>query len=124
MGVHVSSLYAIASTSHCTSQPCARVLPQLFQNTASALPAELGPDGEMLASPRPGPGRRMALASPSRAARAWAKRLAAGRRRRQVGTRPRLPSADVQRGLERGFFSMLIMSVSLEPAGSVFQPHV
>lgn len=58
--------------------------PQLFQNTASALPAELGPDGQAPAVSRPNPNRRMGLASPSRAARAWAKRLAAGQRRRQA----------------------------------------
>ena len=64
---------------------------QLFQNTASALPAELGPDGTAPAVSQPYCSRAMRLASPSRAARAWAKRLAAGQRRRRVRALPTLP---------------------------------
>ncbi|KAK9832096.1 hypothetical protein WJX81_006611 [Elliptochloris bilobata] len=61
----------------------------LFQNTASALPAELGPDGGPPAAAHPylNPSHRAGLASPSRAARAWAKRLAAGHCRRQAASK-------------------------------------
>ena len=55
---------------------------QLFQNTAAALPAELGPDGTY---ERRQKRRQFRLLNPTRAALAWHKRVTAQKQRSEVG---------------------------------------
>lgn len=55
---------------------------QLFQNTAAALPAELGPDGTY---ERRQKRRQFRMLNPTRAALAWHKRVTAQKQRTEVG---------------------------------------
>jgi hypothetical protein len=79
------------------SHQCASGLAQVFSNTAAALPAELGPDGQLV-EPKE---EWYHAPSPSRAMRAWRKRMACQRRRREVCVPPPLP--DTQAPLCLGF---------------------
>ena len=54
---------------------------QLFQNTAAALPAEVGPDGKYEMKQRR---RQFRMLNPTRAALAWHKRLTAVKQRAEV----------------------------------------
>lgn len=65
---------------HC--QTLVRSVLQLFQNTAAALPAELGPDGTYEVKQRR---RQFRMLNPTRAALAWHKRLTAQKQRAEVG---------------------------------------
>ncbi|CAL5229481.1 g12812 [Coccomyxa viridis] len=55
----------------------------LFQNTAAALPAELGPDGSYEVKQRR---RQFRMLNPTRAALAWHKRLMAQKQRAEAGS--------------------------------------
>ncbi|KAK9824086.1 hypothetical protein WJX72_007614 [[Myrmecia] bisecta] len=57
------------------------VVLDLFTNTAAALPAEMGPDGQLVRAPKQKP---LQWLRPSRAAQAWRQRMVAQRRRRQA----------------------------------------
>ncbi len=54
---------------------------QLFQNTAAALPAEVGPDGKYEMKQRR---RQFRMLNPTRAALAWHKRVTALKQRAEV----------------------------------------
>ena len=65
-----------ASHTECTADAA-----QLFQNTAAALPAEMGPDGRYESRQKR---RQFRMLNPTRAALAWHKRLMAQKQRSQV----------------------------------------
>ena len=69
------SIFAYAEEAQCEQSPCHK---QVFSNTASSLPAELGPDSQMAAA---APAARGGW-TPAKGAAAWRQRLAAHRRSR------------------------------------------
>ena len=76
--VHASTEQYTHTASHTQNRAGAA---QLFQNTAAALPAELGPDGSYESRQKR---RQFRMLNPTRAALAWHKRLMAQKQRSQV----------------------------------------